>query len=54
MLVDLSQYLTATKAGGVRSQTSIHLWFDQGMTAFRFDLRVAGQPWWRRVFAGPN
>ena len=35
MLADLSQYLTAVKAGGVRSQSSIHLWFDQGLTAFR-------------------
>jgi len=30
----------AIKAGGVRSQTSVHLWFDQGLTAFRFDLRI--------------
>jgi len=49
MLVDLSQYLLAVKAGGVRSETSIHLWFDQGITAFRFVLRVAGQPWWSEV-----
>ncbi len=54
MLVDLSQYLTVTKAGGVRSQTSIHLWFDQGITAFRFDLRVAGQPWWSEVTTADN
>lgn len=52
MLVDLSQYLTATKTGngrdanGIRSDVSIHLWFDQDMVAFRFTLRVAGQPWW--------
>lgn len=52
MLVDLSQYLTVTKTGngrdanGMRSDVSIHLWFDQDMVAFRFTLRVAGQPWW--------
>lgn len=46
MFVDLMQYLTATKAGGMRSQTSIHLWFDQDLTAFKFTFRVAGQPWW--------
>ena len=54
MLVALDQYLTAIKAGGVRAQTSIHLWFDQGITAFRFDLRVAGQPWWSEVTTAKN
>lgn len=52
MLVDLSQYLTATKTGngrdanGIRSDVSIHLWFDQDMVAYRFTMRIAGQPWW--------
>jgi HK97 family phage major capsid protein len=52
MLVDLGQYLTATKIGngrdanGMKSDVSIHLWFDQDMVAFRFTMRVAGQPWW--------
>ena len=51
MLVDLQQYVTAIKQGGVRSATSIHMWFDQGLTAFRFDMRVAGQPWWSETTA---
>lgn len=52
MFVDLAQYLTVTKTGngrdanGLRSDVSIHLWFDQDMVAFRFTMRVAGQPWW--------
>lgn len=52
MLVDLNQYLTVTKTGGgrdangLRTDVSIHLWFDQDMVAFRFTMRVAGQPWW--------
>lgn len=52
MLVDMKQYLTVTKTGGgrdangIKSDVSIHLWFDQDMVAFRFTLRVAGQPWW--------
>lgn len=52
MLVDLKQYLTATKTGGgrdsngLKSDVSIHLWFDQDMVAFRFTMRIAGQPWW--------
>ena len=44
--VDLSQYLALIKAGGLKSQTSIHLWFDQDLTAFKFTLRIGGQPWW--------
>lgn len=45
ILADLTQYLTVVKAGGVRSDTSIHLWFDQNATAFRFVMRMSGQPW---------
>lgn len=52
MLVDLKQYLTVTKTGngrdanGMKQDVSIHLWFDQDMVAFRFTMRIAGQPWW--------
>lgn len=46
MLVDFKQYMAATKAGGVKLQISIHLWFDQDLQAFKFTMRVAGQPWW--------
>jgi len=45
ILADLTQYLSVVKSGGVRSDTSIHLWFDQNTTAFRFVLRMNGQPW---------
>ncbi len=24
---------------------SMHLWFDQGATAFRWTFRIGGQPW---------
>ncbi|MGF6526051.1 phage major capsid protein [Variovorax sp. PvP013] len=43
---DLSNYLTAVKSGGIRTDVSIHIWFDYDITAFRFVLRVGGQPWW--------
>lgn len=46
ILADMSQYLTVTKVGGVRSDVSIHLWFDYDTTAFRFIMRIGGQPWW--------
>lgn len=45
VLADLSQYLTVTKVGGLRSDISIHLWFDYDITAFRFVFRIAGAPW---------
>jgi HK97 family phage major capsid protein len=44
-LVNMKQYMSAQKVGGIRSEMSIHLFFDYDMTAFRFILRLAGQPW---------
>ena len=29
-----------------KTDVSIHLWFDQDLVAYRFTLRVGGQPWW--------
>jgi len=43
-LVDWMMYMSITKAGGVETATSMHFWFDQGLTAFRAMFRVAGQP----------
>jgi HK97 family phage major capsid protein len=42
---DLTQYLALVKAGGIRQASSVHLWFDYDMTAFRFTFRLGGQPW---------
>jgi len=58
MLVDLNQYMSVLKIGGnrdasgLRTDVSIHLWFDQDMVAYRFTLRVGGMPWWST--ATPN
>jgi HK97 family phage major capsid protein len=49
ILTDLKAYLAAQKVGGLRAETSIHLWFDYDQVAFRFILRIAGQPWWSQV-----
>jgi HK97 family phage major capsid protein len=46
LLVDPSQYLALIKAGGPKQDVSIHLWFDYGITAFRYSMRIGGQPWW--------
>ncbi len=43
-LHDLSYYRTITKAGGVQTDTSIHLYFDADATAFRTIFRVDGAP----------
>lgn len=42
---DWEQYKTITKAGGVQSATSMHLWFDQDITAFKLVFRIDGKPW---------
>ncbi|WP_337186588.1 phage major capsid protein [Phenylobacterium sp.] len=55
MLVDLAQYLSLVKTGGgrdsngLKSDVSMHLWFDQDLVAFKFTLRIGGQPWWSKA-----
>jgi HK97 family phage major capsid protein len=51
MFVDFRQYLVVRKAAGIRLQTSMHLWFDQDLMAFKATLRLAGQPWWSAPIA---
>lgn len=51
ILVDLSQYLTVYKTGGIKSDVSMHLWFDYDVLAYRFILRIAGQPWWKTAIS---
>lgn len=53
ILADMSKYLAAVK-GAVQSDVSIHLWFDQNTTAFRFVLRMNGQPWLSAPIARKN
>lgn len=44
-LVDPDGYYAATKAGGgIDFASSIHLYFDYGMQAFRWTFRLGGQP----------
>jgi HK97 family phage major capsid protein len=46
-LVDLQQYLLAQRSD-LRADTSIHVAFLTGEQAFRFMLRMDGQPWWKK------
>lgn len=54
VLADLSQYLLAEKAGGIRSAVSIHVRFVEDELAFRFILRVDGKPSWAAPLTPKN
>lgn len=47
-------YFAPYKAGGIRNDVSMHLWFDQGITAFRWTVRLGGQPWLSAAVAAKN
>lgn len=54
ILVDLKQYWILRKASGIRTDTSMHLYFDQAVQAFRFIFRVNGQPAWSSTISPEN
>lgn len=43
-LISLRGYRTLTKAGGIQTATSMHLYFDADATAFRVTFRMNGAP----------
>lgn len=43
-LLSLKGYRTITKAGGIQTATSMHLFFDADATAFKFTFRLNGKP----------
>ncbi len=53
ILADLSKYLSVVK-GGLKTDYSIHLWFDQAINAYRFILRMNGQPWLQSAISRKN
>lgn len=53
IFADLSQYIAVTK-GGVKSDQSMHFWFDQNIRAFRFVYRLGGQPWLSAAISRKN
>ena len=53
VLADMSQYILAKK-GGLRADTSIHVSFLTGEQAFRFMLRLDGQPTWKKPLTPKN
>jgi HK97 family phage major capsid protein len=53
MLCDFQQYLLA-KRSELRADSSIHVSFLTGEQAFRFELRVDGQPTWKKPLTPKN
>jgi HK97 family phage major capsid protein len=51
LFCDLSQYLIGYKTAGPNFATSIHLYFDQGLTAVRATWRLTGMPKWSTTIA---
>lgn len=47
-------YFMPYKAGGIKSDVSMHLYFDQAVTCFRWTLRFGGQPWLSAPIARKN
>jgi len=45
IFADLKSYFLPYKASGIRSDVSMHLYFDTAHTAFRWTFRFGGQPW---------
>lgn len=44
ILTSLKEYISVIKAGGMKTDVSIHLYFNSDITAFRFVMRMGGQP----------
>ncbi len=53
-LVDWQQYMTVTKGQQIRTDVSIHLFFDQDLQAYRFIFRMTGQPMWGATITPEN
>lgn len=51
VFADLTQYMSVTKTGGVRTDVSMHLFFDYDALAYRFIIRIGGAPWWNSAIA---
>lgn len=55
ILADMTQYMALVKAGqDIKTDVSMHLYFDQALQAFRFIFRVNGQPWWNAAITPEN
>jgi HK97 family phage major capsid protein len=53
-LIDPKGYYGLTKEGGVKFASSIHLYFDYGLQAFRWTVRFGGMPHLKAPVTPPN
>lgn len=53
-LISMKGYRCITKAGGIQTDTSMHLYFDADATAFRFIFRMNGKPIMSQPIATPK
>lgn len=54
ILANMAGYRSITKAGGEEFSESMHLWFDQDVTAFKLVFRMDGQPALASAVTPPN
>ncbi len=56
ILTSLKEYVIYLKAGqnAPRQDVSMHLYFDQGLMAYRFTFRLNGKPNWSTTIAREN
>lgn len=54
IFADMSSYVAITKAAGITTATSMHLWFDYDIMAFRATFRIDGQPAFEAAVTPPN
>lgn len=54
ILADFSHYLIGQKSRAIETASSIHLRFDYDETAFRYVMRLDGQPWLRSTITPMN
>jgi HK97 family phage major capsid protein len=54
IFANMNGYRAITKAGGADLQTSMHLWFDQDLMAFRLIFRMDGQTTFSAPITPPN
>ena len=50
----MTQYMALTKGQDIKTDVSMHLFFDQAALAYRFIFRVTGQPWWGSSISPEN
>src|SRR5690606_32263917 len=53
-MIDPAGYMCAIKSGGTKFDSSIHLFFDYAVTAFRWIFRIGGAPILSAPITGPK